>query len=213
MRRLALVDSLFFLTHDEFTGKPALRHRALGIGMAGAALCDLLLTDRITVTHKRIRPISRRGIGNDTVDQVLSGILAEHQMHKVREWVDHLRHELPETVANNLLAAGVVRQETERVLLRKIHYYPPRDPLLSTAARSKARAAVLGTAQPDPHMVCLALLAWTIGLDDLCEPELDRAGLRGWADSIQRDLPRALADLISGVEAMAAAVVYTGDRR
>lgn len=62
-------------------------------------------------------------------------------------------------------------------------------------------------------MICLALLAWTIGLDDLCEPELDRAGLRAWADSTHRHLPRAPADLISGVEAVAAAVVYTGDRR
>lgn len=213
MRRLTLVDSLFFLTHDEFTGKPALRPTALGIGIAGAALCDLLLADRITVERKRIRPISRRGIGNSTADQVLSGILAERDTHTVREWVDHLRHDLPETAADNLLAAGIVRRETERVLLRRIHHYPPRDPLLSTAARSKARAAVLGTAQPDPHMICLALLAWTAGLDDLCEPELDRAGLRAWADSTHRHLPRAPADLISGVDAVAAAVVYTGDRR
>ena len=44
---------------------------------------------------------------------------------------------------------------------------------MSTAARSKARAAVLGTERPDPHSVCLALLAWTIGLDDGCAREPD----------------------------------------
>ncbi len=213
MRRLTLVDSLFFLAHDEFTGKPALRRTGLGIGMAGSALCDLLLADRITVERKRIHPVSRQGIGNGTADQVFSRILAERDTHTVREWVDHLRGDLTETVAKNLLAAGVVRHETERVLMRKIDRYPPRDLLLSTAARSRARGAVLGTARPDPHSVCLALLAWTIGLDDLCEPELDRARLRAWADATHRELPRALADLISGVDAVAAAVVYTGDRK
>ncbi len=213
MRRLTLVDSLFFLAHDEFTGKPALRRTGLGIGMAGAALCDLLLAERITVERKRIRPLSRRRIGHPVLDRVFSEILDEREWHTVREWVDHLRQDLGETVANNLLAAGVINRETDRVLMRKNHRYPPKDLLMSTAARSKARAAVLGTERPDPHSVCLALLAWTIGLDDLCEPELDRAGLRDWAAATHRDLPRALAELISGIDAVGAAVVYTGDRR
>lgn len=213
MRRLTLVDSLFFLAHDEFTGKPALRRTGLGIGMAGSALCDLLLAERITVERKRIRPLSRQRPGHAIADRVFSEILAEREPHSVREWVGHLRQDLGETVADNLLAEGVINRETDRGLMRKIHRYPPRDLLMSTAARSKARAAVLGTERPDPHSVCLALLAWTIGLDDLCEPELDRAGLLAWAEATHRDLPRALSDLISGVEAVCAAVVYTGDRR
>jgi len=213
MRRLTLVDSLFFLAHDEFTGKPALRRTGLGIGMAGSALCDLLLAERITVERKRIRPLSRRGLAHPPLDEVFSEILRERERHTVREWVTHLRHDLGETVAENLLAAGVIDRETDRMPLRKNHRYPPRDLLMSTAARSKVRAAVLGTEQPDPHSVCLALLAWTIGLDDFCEPELDRAGLRAWAESTHRELPKALAELISGVDAVCAAVVYTGDRR
>ncbi|WP_181771391.1 GOLPH3/VPS74 family protein [Amycolatopsis pittospori] len=212
MRRLTLVDSLFFLAHDEFTGKPALRRTGLGIGMAGSALCDLLLAERITVERKRIRPLSRRRIGHPVLDRAFSEILGEREWHTVREWVDHLRQDIGETVANNLLDAGVINRETDRGLMRKIHRYPPRDLLMSTAARSKARAAVLGTERPDPHSVCLALLAWTIGLDDLCEPELDRAALRDWAEATHRDLPRSLADLISGIDAVGAAVVYTGDR-
>ncbi|MEV6913075.1 GPP34 family phosphoprotein [Amycolatopsis sp. NPDC051071] len=213
MRRLTLVDSLFFLAHDEFTGKPALRRTGLGIGMAGSALCDLLLAERITVERKRIRPLSRRRIGHPVLDRVFSEILAEREWHTAREWVTHLRQDVGETVADNLLTAGVINRETDRVLMRKNHRYPPRDLLLSTAARSKARAAVLGTERPEPHSICLALLAWTVGLDDLCEPELDRAGLRAWAEATHRDLPRALAELISGIDAVGAAVVYTGDRR
>ncbi|EMD24608.1 GOLPH3/VPS74 family protein [Amycolatopsis azurea] len=213
MRRLTLVDSLFFLAHDEFTGKPALRRTGLGIGMAGAALCDLLLAERITVERKRIRPLTRRGLAHPPLDRVFSEILREREPHTVREWVDHLRQDLGETVADNLLTAGVINRETDRVLMRKNHRYPPRDLLMSTAARSKARTAVLGTERPDPHSVCLALLAWTIGLDDLCEPELDRAGLRTWSEATHRELPKALAELISGVDAVGAAVVYTGDRR
>jgi len=67
--------------------------------------------------------------------------------------------------------------------------------------------------QPDPHSACLALLAWTAGVDDLCEPELSRSQVRAWMDETYRSLPRQIADVIAGVDAVSAAVVYTGDRK
>lgn len=211
MRRLTLVDSFFFLGHDEFTGRPSLSRTSLGIGLAGAALCDLLFTDRITVEERKVRPITRRPPGIPTADHVLSEIVSENGGHSVREWVDHLRGELPAIAADNLVALGLVRREP--VLLRRRHRYPPADLLVSTAARSKARSAVFGVDRPDPHAACLALLAWTAGVDDLCEPELGRAQVRAWMEDTHEALPRRIADVISGVAAVAAAVVYTGDRK
>ncbi|MEC3982666.1 GOLPH3/VPS74 family protein [Amycolatopsis sp. H20-H5] len=213
MRRLTLVDSVFLLGHDEFTGKPVLTRTMLGIGLGGAVLCDLLLADRITVERKKIQPISHLPTGMDTADQVLSRIRAERDKHLIRAWVDHLRDDLPEIVTANLLRDGVVSHEIDRVLLRRIHRYPPVDLLTSTSARSHARSAVLGRTRPDPHSASLALLAWTIGVDDLYEGELDRAQVRKWMDETTRAMPRRIADVISGVEAVGAAVVYTGDRR
>jgi hypothetical protein len=125
--------------------------------------------------------------------------------------VDHLRGELPSVAAENLVALGLVRRTP--MLLRRRHRYPPEDLLVSTAARSKARAAVFGVDRPDPHATCLALLAWTAGVDDLCAPELGRAQVRGWMEDTHHGLPRRIADVVAGVAAVAAAVVYTGDRK
>ena len=210
MRRLTLVDSFFFLGHDEFTGRPVLSRTSLGIGLAGAALCDLLFTDRITVETGKVRAIATRPPGIPTADHVFSEIVSETGTYRVRDWVDHLRAELPSIAADNLVALGLVRR-TPRLLRR--FRYPPEDLLVSTAARSKARAAVFAIDRPDPHAACLALLAWTAGVDDLCEPELDRARVRAWMEDTHHAMPRRIADVIAGVAAVAAAVVYTGDRR
>ncbi|MFI5592610.1 GPP34 family phosphoprotein [Amycolatopsis sp. NPDC051758] len=213
MRRLTLVDSLFFLGHDEFTGRAVLSRTSLGIGLAGAALCDLLFADRITVEDRKVRPIAAHPPGIPTADHVFSEIVSETAAYSVRDWVGHLRGELLSITADNLVALGLVRRAPDRVLLRRTHRYPPADLLVSTTARHKARAAVFGVDRPDPHSACLALLAWTAGVDDLCEPELGRAQVRGWMADTHEALPRRISDVISGVAAVAAAVVYTGDRK
>ncbi|HKN51570.1 MAG TPA: GPP34 family phosphoprotein [Amycolatopsis sp.] len=213
MRRLTLVDSFFFLGHDEFTGRAVLGRRTLGIGLAGAVLCDLLFADRITVDQRKVRPLTRHPPGIPTADAVFAEIVAEGRPHSVRDWVDHLRGHLPETTGKNLMALGLVTRQPDRLLMRRTHRYPPTDLLMSTAARSKARAAVFSVDQPDPHSACLALLAWTAGVDDLCEPELSRSQVRAWMDETYRSLPRQIADVIAGVDAVSAAVVYTGDRK
>ncbi|WIV52644.1 GOLPH3/VPS74 family protein [Amycolatopsis nalaikhensis] len=213
MRRLTLVDSFFFLGHDEFSGRPVLSRTSLGIGLAGAVLCDLLFTDRITVEDRKIRTIATRPPGIPTIDHVFSEIVSEKRAHPVRDWIGHLREELPSLVAENLVALGLVRRTPDRVLLRRRHRYPPADLLVSTAARSKARSAVFGVERPDPHSACLALLAWTAGVDDLCEPELGRAQVRAWMADTHEAMPRRISDVISGVAAAAAAAVYTGDRK
>jgi Golgi phosphoprotein 3 GPP34 len=213
MRRFTLVDAIFLFGHDEFTGRAVLSRTSLGIGLAGAALCDLLFAERITVKDRKVRPIAGRPPGIPTADRVFSEIAAEPAAYRVRDWVDHLRGELPSRTADDLVARGLVRRVPDRGLLRRKHRYPPADLFVSTAARSRARAAVFGVDRPDPHAACLALLAWTAGVDDLCEPELARADVRAWMAETHEALPRRIADVISGVAEVAAAVVYTGDRK
>jgi hypothetical protein len=213
MRRLTLVDSFFFLGHDEFTGRAVLGRTSLGIGLAGAVLCDLLFTDRITVEGGEVRPITRRPPRIPTMDRIFSEILSENAAHSVRDWVDHLRGPLPSITADNLVALGLVRRTPDRVLLRRTHRYPPSDLRVSTSARTRARSAVFGVDRPDPHAACLALLAWTAGVNDLCKPELGRAQVRAWMADTHEGLPQRIADVITGVDAVAAAVVYTGDRK
>jgi len=213
MRRFTLVDALFFISHDEFTGKPVLSRSMLGIGLAGAVLCDLLLTRRIIVEDKKIRPVARPRRGPAVTDRILSDIVAEPQRHTVRDWTDYLRQDILSLVAAPLIAAGEVTSRIDRSLLRNVQRYRPVDLLACTAARGEVRAAVFGHVELDLHSACLALLTWIVGLDNLCEPELGRGRLRQWMDGTLKSMPRPVAELVSGVEATAAAAVYTGDRR
>jgi hypothetical protein len=77
----------------------------------------------------------------------------------------------------------------------------------------RASGAVLGPAKPDVYNVSLALLAWHLGLDDLCEPQLDRRMLRTWLDRAAKPMPPAATEVLAAVETSIAASVYGGDRR
>jgi hypothetical protein len=213
MRRFTLVDALFFICYDEFTGKPVLSRTMLDVGLVGAVLCDLLLTRRIIIENKKIRPAAKPHRGPAVADRILADIVTEQGTYTLREWIDYLRQDILDLVSAPLIAAGEVIGRVDRSLLRKVQRYRPTDVLACTAARGEVRAVVLGQVELDLYAACLALLSWTVGLDNLCEPELNRGQLRSWMDSTLKSMPSQVADLISGVEATAAAAVYIGNRR
>lgn len=208
-----MVDALFFMGHDEFTGKALVGRAMLDIGLAGAVLSDLLLTGRIAVEDKQVTPVVRPRPGEPVSSRVLADITAEQEVYSVREWVDYLRADVLALVADKLAESGLVTHSVDRGLLRKSHRYPPTDVLIASGARSDVRSVVLGRQRPDLYSVSLARLAWAVGLDDLGQPELDRKQLKAWLDQASKPLTRPVSDLLSGVDAAAAAAIYTGDRK
>ncbi|MFI9385156.1 GPP34 family phosphoprotein [Kutzneria sp. NPDC052558] len=211
--RPPLVEALFFLAHDEFTGKSQVARPSLEICLSGAIFCDLLFTGRISVNDGCPAVTGKRGRGDRASAAVLAEIAAEPAGHPLREWIDHLRPSVVGLVVDQLAEAGLITPISERTLLRRTHRYPPTDLLVAAAGRTEIRAAVLGPAGPDVYNVSLALLAWQLGLDDVCEPQADRRMLRSWLDRAAKPMPPAATEVLTAVEAALAASVYGGERR
>ena len=211
--RPPLVEALYFLAHDEFTGKPQVARPSLEICLTGAIFCDLLFTGRISVNDGCLAATGKQGRGDRAFALVLAEIAGEPTGYPLREWIDHLRPEVVGMVVGQLVDAGMVTKVAERSLLRRAHRYPPTDLLVAAAGLTEIRGAVLGPAKPDVYNVSLALLAWHLGLDDLCEPQLDRRMLRSWLDRAAKPMPPAATEVLAAVEAAIAASVYGGERR
>jgi hypothetical protein len=71
---------------------------------------------------------------------------------------------------------------------------------------------VLGRTNCDVPTATLALLAWSIGLDDICEPDLSRRQMAEWTERVKSMIIEPLASLLTGVDAAVAATVYGGHR-
>ena len=210
--RPPLVEALFFLAHDEFTGKPQVARPSLEICLIGAIFCDLLFTGRISVNGGCPEVTGKHGRGDRASAAVIAEIAAEPAGYPLREWVDHLRPAVVDMVVDQLVDAGLVSRVVERGLLRRAHRYPPTDLLVAAAGLTEIRGAVLGPAKPDVYNVSLALLSWHLGLDNLCEPQLDRRMLRSWLDRAAKPMPPAATEVFAAVEAAIAASVYGGER-
>jgi hypothetical protein len=205
---LSLTENLFFLGHDLFTGKVRIRRDMLEIGLSGAVLADLLFDGRIALDTGMVRLADRYATGDPVADRVLALILAEPDQHGVRDWVDHLRAEIFVVVAEKLITQRFVAMRETRVMLRKTTLYQPTDLRMASVPRTRVRAAMMGRAQADLPTATLALLAWTIGLDDICEPDLPRRQAAEWVEQASSMLVDPTAGLVAGVDASVAAAIY-----
>lgn len=209
---LSISECLFFLGHDPFSGKVRIRADLLNIGLAGAALADLLFDERVTLDHGTVVLVSRSPTGEPIADRMLTTIMGETEQHGVRDWVEHLGNGIYDIVVENLTVRGLLAPKEKRGMFRLSLHYQPTELRVASFPRAILRTAMLGRSQFDMPTVTLALLAWAIGLDDVGEPDLTRRQVSEWAQQVRGRIFDPIAGLISGVDASAAAKVYGGNR-
>jgi Golgi phosphoprotein 3 (GPP34) len=209
---LSLAESLFFLGHDPFTGKARIRQDILEIGLAGAVLGDLLFDERITLDHGTVVLTSRYATGDGLADRTLALIMAETAQHGVRDWAEHLRDDIATRVAQHLAERELLTPKENRGMFRRTVQYLPADLRTASAPRARIRTAMLGRSDTVLPTATLALLAWSTGLDDICEPELTRKQMADWITNVTERLAQPAKGLIEGVDAAIAATVYGGNR-
>ena len=71
-----VADDLYLMAHHEITGKPYLQPRALGLGLAGGLLAELMLEGSISLRHDGIVVADRTPPGDGLARHVLSLVLA-----------------------------------------------------------------------------------------------------------------------------------------
>jgi hypothetical protein len=190
-----IADDLYLLAHHDVTGRPFLQPRALGAGLAGALLAELVLAGTIRVLDDQIHvagPLPADGLA----DHIAQQLLGEHQWHPARDWLAFLTSTAEQDVAVRLARAGYLTQVSSRRPWRPARWVPAdSDAAFAPLIRIRivldpARTATV----PD---VALAGLAAACGLGSRIV-QYGRSGARHRLDEAVRYLqPPDLRELIA----------------
>lgn len=161
----SLRGALFLLAHDD-SGKPLIHEAALGAGLAGATLIDLLLDRRVAVSDGRLDVLDPAPTGDAEADATLEAIAANTAPCGPRSWVSWISHGSYERVADTLEAQGVIRRTVVRRLgLLPVNRYVPCQDEDLVRVRSRMRFAVAGRDAPDPATAALCGLVRVLRLE------------------------------------------------
>jgi hypothetical protein len=192
-----LADEFFLLAHDDVSGKPRLHPRVIGIGLASALICELVLFGRVRIQGSDLIVVDGHPIDDELADRVLTAI-AGRRRQPVSFWLAALAETAPADVAARLAADGVVNRVSSRWPGRGDRWVPAD---MSTAAWPAARLRMLLTHQEAPTIpdVALAGLALSCGLSSYLlwdtAPEV-----RDHLDRLLSELP-PVRDLLAHTEA------------
>jgi hypothetical protein len=193
------------LVHDE-SGKLVMHHSTVDIGLTGATLIHLLLTQRIEVIDGLVIPRDATSTGEPVSDRMLQAMFSLQHTHTPQTWIGWLAEGTYDLVSNRLIEAGVVTQATVRRLgLKPRTRYEVVDQNALVRAHARIRYAVLGFERPDPPTGALCALASILRLETSLYVNLPANEVLGRLDAAARDIPVTVREIVTAVDAAAAA--------
>lgn len=193
-----IADDLYLLAHDDATGKPLLQSRALGTGLAGALLAELMLAGAIWVQAEGIE-FTRRGMPKDDLGRHVLRLLLAEDRHPLRDWLLFLGLTAEEDVARRLGRAGYLAETSSRWPRRRPRWVPA-DPDCAFAPMIRVKAVMAQTRPATVSDIVLAGMALACGLGSRVLP-YGPAGARSNVESSVRKLHPGLRELIACTQA------------
>lgn len=192
-----LADDVYLLAHHDVTGRPFLQPRALGLGLAGGLLAELVLAARIRVVPHVVA--ADRTLPADELEcSVVGSLLGEREPHDVREWLAFLARGAAADVAVRLARSGYLVREPGRRW--RAGRWVPADSDCAFAPLIRVRAVLDPARQPGVPDVVLTGLAVACGLGSRVLP-FGPPGGRSHLDAAVRLLSPDLRELIAQVQA------------
>ena len=158
-----LADDLYLLAHHEITGKPHLQPRAIGLGLAGGLLAELMLLGTISIRPDGVVAADGTPPGDGLARSVLGLVLSEHERHAAQRWLLFLARTAAADVAGRLAQSGYLTRVATRRFGRGERWVPvDADCAFAPLVRVKS---VLSSSQPvTVQSAVLAGLAAACGL-------------------------------------------------
>ncbi len=171
-----VADDLWLLAHDDRSGRPQLQPRALGIGLAGALLTELMLAGWIGLRRDGA-VVFVSGVAQDTVMRhaLLKQIADEPGPQPVQAWLRYLARGAARTVALRLEQAGYVEHARSQVPWRQGRWIPV-DPDWAFAPMLRVRSALDPARPVTPYAAALAGVAVACGLSFRLDQYQTQAG-------------------------------------
>jgi hypothetical protein len=156
-----VADELYLIAHHELTGRPHLAPRAVGLGLAGALLAELVLADAITIEAGAVSSVWPDQAGDQLTAAVAARIAGERTL-PVADWLAFLARTAAGDVAARLAHAGYLVSAPRRSW--RAARWVPADPDCAFAPVARLNAALELSRPGDGQVVALAGLATACGL-------------------------------------------------
>ena len=205
---LLLADEFFFAAHDDRTGKPRQHLRAIGLGLAGGLLGELVLFKRVSIERGVVTVINRHPPEDALAHTVLDHLLGESQPHSPRTWLAFLAQNSYERVAARMERCGLVsRVQSRRLWKTDTHWVAVNDQVAAWPATRLRHLLVNEKPLERPDIVLAGLVEAT----DLSDAVLWGAGSRTlqYRDYLLSTLTEPLRELIAETTAAVDSAVLT----
>ncbi|GAA1654441.1 GOLPH3/VPS74 family protein [Catellatospora bangladeshensis] len=114
---MPIADEFYFMTHDDVSGDSRLHAKAVGFGLAAALLAELCLLDLVRPLPEGVAVRQAPPPPDALIARVHGQLLAEPQLHPVRDWLAYLGRSAEADIAVRLTATGALQLvETRRLL-------------------------------------------------------------------------------------------------
>jgi hypothetical protein len=228
--QLALADDLWMTAHDKPNGSSLLQPKPLGIGLAAALLCELVLTNWIVEVDEagmlHLHPDAERyGLPEDVATSgVLSQLLHEASLIRSRnhrhsqssglgvdEWIQHLAAEDAQRLVEQRLAGGShVRQETRGGMFRASRtVFVPESSSTSGWPAARVKRLIEDGGELSETDLSLAGLIIAVGLDKEAFEGMGRRAREYLMRHTQARMRRQLRELIVRAETAVGRIVMT----
>jgi hypothetical protein len=208
MRAASLRDDIFLLAHDD-GGRLIVTEPAVGAGLAGATLIDLLLDGRVAVARGRLDVIDASPTGDDEADATLAAIAANDAPCGPRAWVSWISHDAYVRVGDLMESSGVI----ERTISRRLGLVPvarcvPTNTEDLVRVRSRLRYAIHARDLPDASTAALCGLVRVLRMESSLLLSMPRADLLLALERMTAGNDTTVRQVTHAVEAVVTAATY-----
>lgn len=158
-----LADDLYLMAHNDSTGRPYLQPRAVGMGLAGALLAELMLAGQLSIYPDGTVAADGIPSADRLAAAVFAQITGEREQLAAGEWLQFLGRTSAVGVARRLGEAGYLTLATRRPW--RCERWVPADSDCAFMPLTRARSALDPSRPATTHAAALAGLAAASGLE------------------------------------------------
>jgi hypothetical protein len=154
-------DDLYLIAHHERHGRPYVQPRALGLGLAGSLLTELMLEGHVGIWNGQLVVTDNRRPDEALADRLLKQLVSEYEHHSVRDWLLYIARTAADDISRRLEVAGYLVRSGRRWRGNRL---VPVDADSAFAPMLRARAALDASGPPTDDDAVLAGLITACGL-------------------------------------------------
>lgn len=166
---LNLLDKLILLALDDEKGTFVSNSLVFGYCLAGAALFELSICEKIQVSGNRVQLKDKESIDDEALDFCLEMIAKSKKERKVNYWIESIGNKeksLRTNTLNKLISLGILAKKEDKILwIFTNNKYPSKNDKPENALRKQLHEIVINDSHADFDEIMIVSLVDACGLN------------------------------------------------